>query len=164
MFKYGLRVFISAACKFFSRVIFNVSDRDAKIISLAENCLNSSQVVEIQLERKIFFDDRSLDSFHVLVRSASPLDPGKHLAGGLFLPVRPGVGVDDPAAGAGHARAEGRHGDLVQPSLGAEHCLMLTNPARDIERPHAELARIAERHRLDRGVEAGHLSLSPMPH
>jgi hypothetical protein len=36
---------------------------------------------------------------------------------------------------------------------------VLTIPARHVERPHAELAHVAERHRLDQMVKAGHVFL-----
>jgi hypothetical protein len=39
--------------------------------------------------------------------------------------------------------------------LGAQHRLVVAIPARHVERPHAELAHVAERHRLDRVVESG---------
>jgi outer membrane protein OmpA-like peptidoglycan-associated protein len=73
------------------------------------------------------------------------------------LPVRPPIRTDNPAAGADHPRAEGGHRDVVRPAIGEQHRLMVTVPARHVERPHAELAHVAERHRGDRLVEAGHV-------
>ncbi len=40
-------------------------------------------------------------------------------------------------------------------SFGHQHRLMVTVPARHVERPHAALAHVAECHRLDRLIEAG---------
>jgi hypothetical protein len=45
----------------------------------------------------------------------------------------------------------------VRPAVGAQHGLVVALPARHVEGPHAELAHVAERHRLDGLVEAGHL-------
>jgi hypothetical protein len=65
-------------------------------------------------------------------------------------PVGPRVGVNDPAIGAHHARAERRHRHAIRPGLGADHRLMAAKRARDHEGSHAMLAHIAERHRNDR--------------
>ena len=80
--------------------------------------------------------------------------PSDSLAGRLLAPVRPGIGADDPAAGAHHARPEGGYRRVVRPALGAEDRPVVAQPARHVERPHAVGAHIAERHWLDRFVDA----------
>jgi hypothetical protein len=57
---------------------------------------------------------------------ASPLHPGQALSRRLLFPVRPGVGADDPAASADHARAERRQQDVI--------ALLVTLQWRDIFR------------------------------
>jgi hypothetical protein len=44
---------------------------------------------------------------------------------------------------------KGGHRDVIQPTVDAQHGAVLAIPARHIERPHAELAHVAQRHRLD---------------
>src|SRR6202042_65734 len=84
-----------------------------------------------------------------------------------------GVGPDDPATCADHAGAERRGRDVIRLPTGAQHSLVVTEPARHIERSDAERAHVAERHRLDlvtdaadqnwamvaRGLGPGHRSL-----
>jgi hypothetical protein len=77
-----------------------------------------------------------------LLHSVSPLHPGQALPLRLLLPVRPGIGTDDPAAGAHHPRPERRHRDVIRPAIGAQHHLVVAIPARHVERPHAELSRM----------------------
>jgi hypothetical protein len=45
-----------------------------------------------------------------------------------FPPVRPGVGTDDPAPGAHHARTECWHWHVVGPAIDAQHRLMVALP------------------------------------
>jgi hypothetical protein len=84
----------------------------------------------------------------------SPLHTGQGLARGLLLPVRPRVGADDPASGAHHPRPERRHRHVIGPRVSAQDRPVVALPTRHVERPHAVRAHIAERHRLDRFVDA----------
>jgi hypothetical protein len=57
---------------------------------------------------------------HVFVVS-SPLRAGQALPLRLFLPVRRGVGTDDPSLGAHHVRPERWHWHTVRPAIGTQH-------------------------------------------
>jgi hypothetical protein len=56
------------------------------------------------------------------------------------------VGPNDAAAGAHHARTERWHWNFIRPRVGAQHRLVVANPTRHRERPHAVLAHVAEGH------------------
>ena len=75
-------------------------------------------------------------------RSASAAQPRRSL-----LPVRPGVGTDDAAPGAHHARAERWHWHVIGPRVGAQDRPVVALPAAHVERPHAVGAHVAEGHR-----------------
>jgi hypothetical protein len=64
------------------------------------------------------------------------------------------VRANDPAARANHARPETGHRRVMRPTLGAPDGPVVALSARHRERPHAIVARVAERHRLDRFVGA----------
>jgi hypothetical protein len=71
-------------------------------------------------------------SFHCLLSahcSASPLHPGQRLPWRLLLPVWGGIGTDDPAPGADHARPERRHRNVIGPAISARHGLVVAVPA-----------------------------------
>jgi hypothetical protein len=112
-------------------------------------------------------------------RSTSPLQPGQCAVGQRYrtkraLPLRliarcrralPGDAAGAPSndarkwdtADEGSTRGQ-NVGTIVllrlsADFLGAEHRLVVAVPARHVERPHAELAHVAERHQLDRLVE-----------
>ena len=59
----------------------------------------------------------------VLPRQALPLWP--------FLPIGPGISTDRAAAGADHARAEGRHIGVIRPRIDTEHAAMVALPTAD---------------------------------
>jgi hypothetical protein len=74
-------------------------------------------------------------------RGASTRQPRR-----LLPPVRPGVGTDDSAAGAHHARAERWHCHVIWPRVGAQDRTVVALPSAHVERPHAVGAHVAERH------------------
>jgi hypothetical protein len=78
-------------------------------------------------------------SFAIAPRSGTPAPAAPSSSGGR----------QRPAADAHHAGTERRHSDVIRPAIGAEHRLVVAVPARHVERPDAELAHVAERHRLD---------------
>jgi hypothetical protein len=63
-------------------------------------------------------------------------------------------------ADADRARPARRHGHVIRPPVRAHDRPVVAYPAAHVERPHAVGAHVAERHGLDRFVEAsgGHLA------
>jgi hypothetical protein len=82
-------------------------------------------------------------------RSASAAQPRRSLPR-----VRPGVGTDDAAPGADHARAECWHWHVIGPRVGAQDRAVVAQPTAHIERPHAVGAHVAECHRRP-GIGSG---------
>jgi hypothetical protein len=55
--------------------------------------------------------------------------------------------ANDPAAGADHARTEGRHGHCLCVCINVHHCFVVTELAADGQRAHAVCSHVRERHR-----------------
>jgi hypothetical protein len=87
-------------------------------------------------------------------RGASAAQPRRSLA-----PVRPGVGTDDAAPGADHARADRWYWHVIGSRVRAQDRPMVAQPARHRERPHALGAHVAERNVYQPTLARLHLSV-----
>ena len=63
-----------------------------------------------------------------------PLLAGEALVRRALLPIRPREGANDAAAGANHARAEGRHRDSITKSVDIEHRFVVAELIHDPQR------------------------------
>jgi hypothetical protein len=55
----------------------------------------------------------------------------------LLQPIRSGIGTDDAAPGADHARAERWHWHVIWPAVGAQDRTVVAQRARHVDRLHA---------------------------
>ena len=75
-----------------------------------------------------------------------------------FAPVGPGISAELAALSAPHARAEGRHWNIIRPGVDVELGMVIAGPAGHIKPADAVVAHVAERHGVDWFVIPGHLN------